>query len=130
MAGYDLESAWSFESVTLEAAVILSEDLRMGADPQLFRPSGRELPWESEVARGIFGDPARSYLACLVLGLGSGIDSQVEQELDVAGAVFLKAIRHKADSMVHEERQKAWGTAVSKWARIIMQYPAISTLGA
>ena len=142
-AGYDLESAWSFESVTSEAVVIQSEDLRMVADrqaPQLFRPSGPELPWESEVARAIFGDPIgfNSELPSLFgpwagvrprLDDDAGFSPQVEQEPDVTGAVFLKAIRQKADSMVHEERQKAWGRAVSKWVRIIMQYPAISSLG-
>ena len=43
--------------------------------------------------------------------------------------MFLEAIRHRADSAVEDEQRKAWGAAVSKWVRIIMQYPAISSLG-
>ena len=142
-ADFDLESAWSFECTAHEATPIQPEDLRMVADrqaPQLFRPSGPELPWESEAARGIFGDVAgfSSELPSL-FGLWAGIlpmvddddgiQLEVEQSLDPSNAVFLKAIRHRADSTVQEEQQKAWGAAVSKWARIIMQYPAPTTLG-
>ena len=92
------------------------------------------------MARGIFGEPSgfSSELPSL-FGRWAGvrpsleddvdIQSQVEQKPDATRAVFLKAIRHRADGAVEDEQRKAWGAAVSKWARIIMQYPAISSLG-
>ena len=132
--GFDLESAWSFRFVPPETSVICSEDLRLSADrqaPQLFRPSWPELPWETEAARGIFGEPTgfSSELPSLFgpwagvrpsLKDDADIQPQVEQKPDATRAVFLEAIKHRADSAVEDEQRKAWGAAVSKWVRIIM----------